>query len=129
MGKRSVFQGFKLEIRKVFSIAELIDSGITSRQDIAQSLGMGQRKVRSLGDWGCMANILEGRGVHSTTELYPYIRKLDAEGEWLQVLQLVYYWLCRNNTIMSYLVHHFEPPGYFSKEELSSIFFISSFKF
>jgi hypothetical protein len=54
MGKRSVFQGFKLDVNKMLGIAELIDSGVVSRQDIARELAMGQRKVRSLTDWGCM---------------------------------------------------------------------------
>lgn len=118
MGKRSAFQGFKLEVDKVFSIAELRDSGIASREDIARRLAMGQRKVRSLSDWGCMANILEGRGARSVTDFYPHIRDLNEAGKWLKVLQLIYYWLCRNNAIIDYLVHQYGELGKFEKEEL-----------
>ena len=86
-------------------------------QDIGQALAMGQRKVRSLREWGCMANILEGS--RSTTELYPYIRRLKETGKWLQVLQLVYYWLCRNNSIIGYIVHGYGGRGKFTEEELN----------
>lgn len=120
MGKRSAFQGFRLEVGKVLSIAELIDSGVMSRQNIARALAMGQRKVRSLSDWGCMANILEGRGARSTTELYPYIRRLKDADKRLQVLQLIYYWICRNNPIINYLVHQYEGPREFDINELSN---------
>lgn len=118
MGKRSVFQGFKLEVDKVFSIAELRDSGVGSKEDIARMLGMGRRKVRSLSDWGCMANILEGRGARSVTDFYRYVRNLNEAGRRLDVLQLMYYWLCRNNAVIKHIVHEYGEPGEFEKQEL-----------
>jgi hypothetical protein len=118
MGKRSVFQGFRLEIDKVLDIAELRHSGVESRQDIANTLGMGRRKVRSLSDWGCMVSILEGRGARSVTGLYLHIRRLNETGEWLKALQVIYYWLCRNNIIIEYLVNRYAEAGEFEKNRL-----------
>jgi len=117
MGQRSPLQSFKLDVSQIFRVADLIHSGTVSLQDIGQALAIGQRKVRSLREWGCMANILEGS--RSTTELYPYIRRLKETGKWLQVLQLVYYWLCRNNSIMGYVVHGYGGRGKFTVEELN----------
>lgn len=118
MVKRSPFQGFKLEVDKVFSIADLRDSASVSKEDVARMLGMGQRKVRSLSDWGCMANILEGQGARSVTDFYRRVRNLKEVGKWLEVLQLLYYWLCRNNVIIEHIVHQYGEQGEFEKQEL-----------
>jgi hypothetical protein len=116
MGQRSPLQSFELDVNKMFTVVDLIHSGVVSLQDIGQALGMGQRKVRSLREWGCMANILEGS--RSTTAAYPHLRKLKETGKWLQVLQLAYYWLCRNNSFMGYIVHRYGEQGEFTVEQL-----------
>ncbi len=117
MGQRSPLQSFKLNVSQVFSVADLIYSGVVSLQDIGQELAIGQRKVRCLREWGCMANILEGS--RSTTGLYPHIRRLKETGKWSQVLQFVYYWLCRNNSIMGYIVHGYGGQREFTVEQLN----------
>ena len=117
MGQRSPVQSFKLDVSKMLTVADLIHSELAPLQDISQALTMGQRKVRCLREWGCMANILKGS--RSTTELYPYIKRLRSTNKWLQVLQLVHYWLCRNNPILSYVAHGYAGQEKFTVEELN----------
>lgn len=116
MPPRSPLQSVRLDVGKMLSIAELIYSGTVSLDGIGRSLGMGQRKVRSLREWGCMANILEDS--RSTTKFYLYIRRLNQSGKRYELMQLIYYWICRNNSIVHYIVHACGQTGGFATADV-----------
>lgn len=103
MPARGSLQGFRLDLKKVSAVVELISAGITSRAEIAARLRMGQRKVKSLVEWGCMIDFLDDDSKPST--IYAKARELDAMNKDLELLELIYFSVCRNNEAIGIIVN------------------------
>jgi len=103
MPARGSLQGFRLDLQKVCAVVALISAGITSRAEIAARLRMGQRKVKSLVEWGCIVDFLDDKNRPSA--IYTKARELLAANKYLELFELVYFSVCRNNEAIGVIVN------------------------
>ncbi len=116
MPARSPIQPFRFDIDSVLSVAQLIDSGTSSLDSLAQALATGQRKVRSIREWGCMSGILADSS--TVTGLYHRVRDLVSAGRRVEPCELAYYLLCQNNAIIQNIANDSARLGRFNADSV-----------
>lgn len=99
---------FKLDLKLLSKILDAVLSGASTYGDVARPLGIGQPKVRFFCYWGMVLELVESRDTtvfpYRVTEMYSRLRGHLGN---FDIQQILYNFMCRNHTILSFVVNDF----------------------
>lgn len=99
---------FKLNFNDKWRMIDLIENGITAKEDIAEELGMGVPKIMAYGWWlreSCLG-LLDLKGIgegYKKTEPCDYVLEIKKYNEQI-AYELLFYAFCSNNNVFSSII-------------------------